>query len=59
VVSGQLAAEQAVIPVLAAVSTNAGAKIVMALGAGSSAFALRIVPGVILSLAAAWAVAAL
>lgn len=55
VVSGQLAAEQAVIPVLAAVSTNACAKIVMAVGAGSSAFALRIVPGVILSLAAAWA----
>jgi uncharacterized membrane protein (DUF4010 family) len=57
VVSGQLAAEQAVIPVLAAVSTNASAKIVMALSAGSPAFALRIVPGVILSLAAAWAVA--
>ena len=59
VVSGQLAAEQAVIPVLAAVSTNASAKIVMALSAGSPAFALRIVPGVLLSLAAAWAVTAI
>lgn len=59
VVSGQLSAEQAVIPVLAAVSTNASAKIVMALSAGSPAFALRIVPGVLLSLAAAWAVTAI
>lgn len=58
VVSGQLAAQQAVIPILAALSTNALAKIVMAVSAGSVAFALRIVPGVILSLAAAWAVAA-
>ena len=57
VVSGQLSPGQAVIPVLAAVSTNAGAKIVMAASAGSSGFALRIVPGVILSLAAAWAAA--
>jgi uncharacterized membrane protein (DUF4010 family) len=58
VVSGQLAAQQVVVPILAAVSTNALAKIIMAVSAGSTAFALRIVPGVILSLAAAWSVAA-
>jgi hypothetical protein len=31
----------------------------MAVGAGSQGFALRIVPGIVLSIAAAWAVAAL
>ena len=58
VVSGQLSPQQAVFPVLAALSTNAAAKTLMAMSAGSSAFALRIVPGIVLSLAAAWIVAA-
>lgn len=54
VVSGQLTPQQAALPILAALSTNAMAKLVMAVSAGSAAFALRIVPGVIFSLAAAW-----
>ena len=57
VVSGQLLPQQAVFPILAALSTNATAKTIMAISAGSPTFVLRIVPGVILSLAAAWAVA--
>jgi hypothetical protein len=31
------------------------AKVVMAVGAGGRGFALRIVPGIVLSIAAAWA----
>lgn len=58
VVSGQLLPQQAVFPILAALSTNAMAKTIMAVSAGSTAYALRIVPGIILSLAAAWIVAA-
>ncbi len=54
VVSGQLLPQQAVFPILAALSTNAMAKMVMAITAGSAGFALRIIPGVVLSLAAAW-----
>ena len=38
-------------------TTNACARIVMAMGVGSRDFARRIVPGIVLSLAAAWAVA--
>lgn len=57
VLSGQFLPQQAVFPILAALSTNAMAKLVMAISAGSSAFSLRIVPGLILSLAAAWIVA--
>jgi preprotein translocase subunit SecD len=39
-------------------TTNAAAKIVMAVSLGTRGFALRIVPGVVLSMLAAWTVAA-
>ncbi|WP_035533698.1 DUF4010 domain-containing protein, partial [Hoeflea sp. BAL378] len=58
VLSGQLQPHQAVVPILAALSTNALAKIVMAASAGSTAFALRTAPGIILSVAAVWLVVA-
>jgi len=45
-------------PILAAMTTNAAAKIVMAVSLGTRGFALRIVPGVVLSMLAAWTVAA-
>ncbi len=54
--SGQLTPQQVIIPILTAVSTNTIAKIAMAISAGTSAFAVRVVPGVVLSMAAAWLV---
>lgn len=46
-----------VVPILAAMTSNAVSKTVMAITAGSGAFALRLVPGIVLSMAAPWAVA--
>jgi uncharacterized membrane protein (DUF4010 family) len=56
--AGKLAPQDAVVPVLAAMTSNALAKIVMAVAAGSGGFAMRIVPGLVLSMAVAWAAAA-
>jgi uncharacterized membrane protein (DUF4010 family) len=56
--TGGLSSEEAVAPILAAMTTNAAAKIVMAVSLGSRGFALRIVPGLALSILAAWVVAA-
>lgn len=55
--SGRLEARQALLPILAAVSSNALAKLVMTGSGGSRAFAVRVAPGLLMSLAAAWAVA--
>jgi uncharacterized membrane protein (DUF4010 family) len=55
--SSGLTPREAVIPILAAMTTNAGSKIAMAIGVGSREFARRLVPGIVLSMAAAWAVA--
>ena len=56
--AGKLAPQDAVVPVLAAMTSNTLAKIVMAVAAGSGGFAMRIVPGLVLSMAVAWAAAA-
>jgi uncharacterized membrane protein (DUF4010 family) len=58
VATSGLPAGAAVAPILAAMTTNAVAKIVMAVSLGTRGFALRIVPGVVLSMLAAWTVAA-
>jgi uncharacterized membrane protein (DUF4010 family) len=55
----KLTAAQAVLPILAALSANAGSKIVVAWVNGSRPFAARVIPGIVLSLAAAWLAAAL
>jgi uncharacterized membrane protein (DUF4010 family) len=55
VASEKLTAQEAVIPILAAMSCNAGSKTAMSLSAGSRGFALRIIPGLVLSTVAAWA----
>lgn len=52
--SGRIAAEQAVLPILAAFTTNACSKLIVATTTGDRAFALRVVPGVLLSVGAAW-----
>jgi len=57
--SAGLTPRDAVMPILAAMTSNACAKIVMACGVGSRGYALRIVPGIVLSIAAAWFIAIL
>ena len=57
--SAKITPQEAVLPILAAITSNAAAKIAMAWGAGSRGFALRITPGIVTPVAAAWAVAAL
>lgn len=52
--SGRIAAEQAVLPILAAFTTNACSKLIVAVTTGDRSFALQVVPGVLLSVGAAW-----
>jgi uncharacterized membrane protein (DUF4010 family) len=51
---GKLAPEAVVLPVLTALSTNSVSKCVMALAMGGRAYAARVVPGVLIILAALW-----
>ena len=53
--AGQIAAKDAVLPILAALSTNTLTKAVLAVTAGGRAFAVQIIPGLIAVIAAAWA----
>jgi uncharacterized membrane protein (DUF4010 family) len=55
-VSGQIETADAVIPIMLAFTTNSVTKVVMALTAGDRAFAIRVIPGVLLMLLAAWGV---
>ena len=57
VASGQVVPADAVLPILAALSTNSVSKALMAVGAGVRGFALCTIGGIALSLAAAWAAA--
>ena len=59
VASGKMTAADAVFPILAAFSTNTISKMIFAWSGGSSTFALRLIPGLILVAGAAWAGAAL
>jgi len=52
---GSITPEQAAYPILAGLTTNAASKAVMAVTAGTPAFAARVVPGLVLVIAAAWA----
>ncbi|MBT9515785.1 MAG: MgtC/SapB family protein [Methyloversatilis discipulorum] len=52
--SGRITAEQAVLPILAGFTTNASSKLIVAVTTGDRAFALQVVPGVLLSVGAAW-----
>ncbi len=57
VASGKILPEQAVFPVLAAITTNTVTKVVLAVGSGGRQFALRVIPGLLLLVAAAWVAA--
>jgi uncharacterized membrane protein (DUF4010 family) len=50
----RITADQAIVPVLTALSTNTLTKMVLAFTGGSRAFALYVVPGLVLVVAAAW-----
>jgi uncharacterized membrane protein (DUF4010 family) len=52
---GKIKPPQTIIPVLAAFTTNTVTKMVFAITAGGRAFALYVIPGLLLLLAAAWA----
>lgn len=52
--SGKINPADAVAPVLAALSTNTLSKVVMGWVSGGRSFALRLIPGLILVIAAAW-----
>ncbi|HZX87248.1 MAG TPA: DUF4010 domain-containing protein, partial [Reyranella sp.] len=52
---GRIKPPQAIIPVLAALTTNTVTKMVFAVTAGGRLFALYVIPGLLLMLAAAWA----
>lgn len=54
VVSGRVTPEDAVVPILAALTSNTLSKIIMAVTSGGWAFAMRVVPGLILIAIAAW-----
>jgi uncharacterized membrane protein (DUF4010 family) len=52
---GRIKPPQTIIPVLAAFTTNTVTKMVFAVTAGGRQFALYVIPGLLLMLAAAWA----
>jgi uncharacterized membrane protein (DUF4010 family) len=54
VAAGKLAASDALVPILGAVSANTITKSIVAFTTGGRAYAIRIVPGLVLSTAAAW-----
>ena len=55
VAAGKMTASDGVLPILVGFSTNTISKIVLAIIAGGRAFALRVIPGLIFVVAAAWA----
>jgi len=54
VASDRLEAQGAVIPILAALTTNTLTKAIFAISGGGRAFAVRVIPGLVLVIAAAW-----
>ena len=55
VADGKLLPSQAVVPILAAVTTNTITKMAFAIAAGGRTFALYVIPGLILMALVAWA----
>lgn len=53
--TGRFDAANAVTPILAAMTCNGVTKLIMAFGAGAPSYGVRVSPGIVLSLAAAWA----
>ena len=55
VASGKMSPADAISPILAALSTNTASKIIVAWTSGGRSYALRLIPGLILVISAAWA----
>lgn len=55
VATGRMTPIECVVPILAGFTTNSVTKVIVAVAAGGRAFALRVVPGVLLVAVAAWA----
>jgi uncharacterized membrane protein (DUF4010 family) len=55
VAAGKINPSDAIIPVLAGLSTNTVSKMILAVASGGRSFALRVIPGLIFVLIAAWA----
>lgn len=55
VASDKLSADAAIVPILAAITTNSLTKMVFAITGGGAAFALRVIPGLVVVVAALWA----
>jgi len=55
VASDKLGAQAAVVPILAAITTNSLTKMIFAVTGGGAAFALRVIPGLVVVVAAVWA----
>jgi uncharacterized membrane protein (DUF4010 family) len=55
VASDKMSAADAVVPILAGLSTNTISKMILAVTSGGHAFALRVMPGLIVVALAAWA----
>ncbi|WP_036259855.1 MgtC/SapB family protein [Methylocapsa aurea] len=53
--AGKISAPDAALPILIAISTNTITKLVVSIAAGGWAFSLRVIPGLILVILAAWA----
>jgi uncharacterized membrane protein (DUF4010 family) len=54
VASGKITPQEAVVPILSALTSNTLSKIIMSATSGGWPFALRVVPGLILVAVAAW-----
>ena len=55
VASGKLPASDALLPILAGLSTNTVSKVILAATSGGRRFAFRVVPGLVIVFLAAWA----
>jgi uncharacterized membrane protein (DUF4010 family) len=55
VASGKITANDAILPILAGLSTNTLSKMVFAATSGGRSFAVRVIPGLIIVALAAWA----
>ena len=55
VASGKVTPEEAVVPILAGLTSNTLSKVIIAVSSGGWAFALRVVPGLLFVTLAAWA----
>lgn len=56
VAAAKMAPQNAVFPILAAMTSNAVSKVVLTISVGPRGFAMRVAPGIVLSMAAAWSV---